>query len=106
MQVIRVNRALHGVILAVVFFVFTPDGRAADFGVFAGGSYGNLNTLRRGGLGGPAGNLGLQLQLTDFWGVAVDGGASYHFENKKDELAAESVVSTSLQVRYYADMFE
>ena len=101
------SRALAPLAVAVLglgALVWPGDARG-EGQIYLGPVAANLNTLGEGGLWGAGGRVGGQLALGDFWGVFADVGASYHFEDAEQELAADVVSVASAGVRYNLDVF-
>lgn len=89
------------------FAVFaTPSDAAAETSLWAAGHLANLTTLRRGGVLGPGGQVGVNVGISDFFALTADVGGSYHLANAKDEIPATRVLSLSAGLRYNFDVFK
>ena len=99
---IRRSAALAAVLVALCW----PSYAAAEGSVWTAAHLANLTTLRRGGVLGPGGQLGLDVGLGQFFAVTTDFTFSHHFANKEDEIPADRVMGLSAGLRYNFDVFK
>jgi hypothetical protein len=92
--------------LAVFAALSFPTAAFADGRVWAAGHLANLTTLRRGGVLGPGAELGLGVDLSEFFALSADVTASHHFPNEEDEIPGDRVLGASLGIRYNLDVFK
>lgn len=90
-----------GLLLFAIPQIATADGR-----VWAGAGLANLTSFDDGSLPGPGAQLGLGLDLSEFFALSLDATSSYHFGDADRELPADRVASAALGLRYNFDVFK
>ncbi len=111
---IATSRSLIGLLTTVLVITAvmasTPDDAVAAEGhVWGGVGAANVNHAAPTALGwwGPSLEAGAVIDVTDFWRIGFDLGASHHFQREIDDEPAgpHTVASVGLEARYAFDVF-
>ena len=97
-------------LIAAAFAALTalsiPATAGADGSVWTAAHLANLTTLRRGGVIGLGGQLGVNVDLSQYFALTGDVGFSHHFPNEKDEIPGDRVAAVAGGLRYNFDVFK